>query len=222
MNDSIEENGLVPSLLNFGFIPRFPVTSSSLPSRRDRMEVLSEANKEMSKIVAERRIQAALERKIPLASERIYYPEDKIIIFREESKEWKGPYRVLDFDFKRKVLTVVNTHSKNTERYIGQQVQPYIRKNMENQTIHPDEFFHNPISPFRTKNRPVPPVFHSYLTEVILPGDPCSNYPIFAKEKEKEMGWLIDRGTWKVVLNNEVPADANILCGRFFLTIKDE
>jgi Reverse transcriptase (RNA-dependent DNA polymerase) len=44
----------------------------------------------------------------------------------------------------------------------------------------------------------------------------------FDNAKRKEIQGLIDRGTWKVVTQDSVSNDANILGGRFVLSIKDE
>jgi hypothetical protein len=39
--------------------------------------------------------------------------------------------------------------------------------------------------------------------------------------KQKEIQGLIERGTWKVVLKDEMQENSNITGGRFVLTIKD-
>ena len=56
MNDTIGENGLVPSRLVFGITPRFPIISSDLPTQKERMDILRSAQMEMNAIIAERRI----------------------------------------------------------------------------------------------------------------------------------------------------------------------
>ena len=43
MNDTIGENGLVPSLLVFGIVSRSPIISTEIPSQRERMKILSTA-----------------------------------------------------------------------------------------------------------------------------------------------------------------------------------
>ena len=71
MNDTNSENGLVPSLLVFGIIPRFPIISTHLPTHRERMKALSEAQLEMNSIISERRIAKILHRNIPQATDRV-------------------------------------------------------------------------------------------------------------------------------------------------------
>jgi transposase InsO family protein len=40
MNDTIGESGLVPSLLVFGVVPRFPMLSTDLPNQKERMTAI--------------------------------------------------------------------------------------------------------------------------------------------------------------------------------------
>jgi hypothetical protein len=61
MNDTVGENGLVPSLLVFGVTPRYPALRTDLPNQKERMGVISTAQKEIKTIIAERRITTALE-----------------------------------------------------------------------------------------------------------------------------------------------------------------
>jgi Reverse transcriptase (RNA-dependent DNA polymerase) len=54
---------------------------------------------------------------------------------------------------------------------------------------------------------------------VIGPSDPRA--ALFDAAKQKEIQGLIECGTWKVVLRDEMPENPNIMGGRFVLTIKD-
>jgi hypothetical protein len=53
INDTMGTNGIVPSLLVFGVVPRFPPMSIDLPKQRDRMATLAAAQMEMSATVSE-------------------------------------------------------------------------------------------------------------------------------------------------------------------------
>lgn len=55
INDTMGENGLVPTQLVFGCMPSFPVTRLQTPKQKERMRLLRNARKEMATIVAERR-----------------------------------------------------------------------------------------------------------------------------------------------------------------------
>jgi hypothetical protein len=67
MNDTIGENGLVPSILVFGVAPKYSTLSTKLPNQKERMEVTSAAQQEMNSIIAERRITTALNKNVPSA-----------------------------------------------------------------------------------------------------------------------------------------------------------
>ena len=83
MSETIGENGLIPSLLVFGIIPRFPIISTNLPSQKERMAILAAAQMEMNATVADRRVATALSRNIPPASDRNYNLGDEVLVFSE-------------------------------------------------------------------------------------------------------------------------------------------
>jgi len=60
----------------------------------------------------------------------------------------------------------------------------------------------------------------SYPTEVLLKSDPRSKSPKMSDAIKKEVRGLFERNTFKVILREEVPTDANVLPGRFVLAIK--
>ncbi len=59
-NDTMGPEGLVPSYLVFGCIPRFPSTESTLSTQQQRMDGMQAARLEMAIITAEVRIGKAL------------------------------------------------------------------------------------------------------------------------------------------------------------------
>jgi hypothetical protein len=60
MNGTQGPEGLVPSLLVFGVLPRFPGSNTFLPNQKDRMDALIAARAEMETISAELKIRKAL------------------------------------------------------------------------------------------------------------------------------------------------------------------
>jgi Reverse transcriptase (RNA-dependent DNA polymerase) len=58
-----------------------------------------------------------------------------------------------------------------------------------------------------------------HLSEVIEPSDPRA--ALFDAAKQEEIQGLIECGTWKVVLKDEMPENPNIMGGPLVLTIKD-
>ena len=59
-----------------------------------------------------------------------------------------------------------------------------------------------------------------YLTEIISKGDNRANSKEMTKAKRQEIMSLLERGTFKVILREEIPKDANVLPGRFVLALK--
>lgn len=101
MNDTAAPNGLVPSLLVFGVLPRLPIANHSFPDQVARMNVLQIARKEMETVVAQLRVRQALNSRIPAAANMIINPGDSIYVFRETDRRYHGPHRVLDVQDKQ-------------------------------------------------------------------------------------------------------------------------
>ena len=57
------------------------------------------------------------------------------------------------------------------------------------------------------------------LTEIITRGDPRAYSPEMIAAKKAAIKNLLERGTFKVILKEELPPDGNILPGRFVLSI---
>ena len=64
-NDTLGPEGLVPSYLAFGCIPRFTSTESPLPMQQQRMDAMQSDRREMAIITAELRIRKALSSRVP-------------------------------------------------------------------------------------------------------------------------------------------------------------
>lgn len=59
-----------------------------------------------------------------------------------------------------------------------------------------------------------------YLTEVIRDKDPRSSSKEMPEAKRREIRGLLERGTFKVILREDIPEDGNVLPGRFVPSIK--
>lgn len=60
-----------------------------------------------------------------------------------------------------------------------------------------------------------------YTTKILSPGDPVGDSDQFRQANQLQVESLEDRETWVVVYMRELPTDANIIGGRFVLTIKE-
>ena len=76
INDTMGPEGLVPSLLDFGCVPRLPSGSSELPGQKERMNALQTARREMETITAELRVSKALKSRAPKNADLEQLPRD--------------------------------------------------------------------------------------------------------------------------------------------------
>lgn len=149
MNDTNGENGLVPSLLTFGIIPRFPIISTDLPAQRERMQTLAGAQMEMNAIVSERRTMQVLTKWVPQSVDAVYAVYDKVLVYREIPKKWEGPFVVTKIE--GSIITVKILSGEETN-FSTQQVKLYISPDMTN----PSEFLNDMLSPFRSTSCSIP------------------------------------------------------------------
>jgi hypothetical protein len=125
-NDMIGENGLVPSLLVFGVILRYPALNTELPNQKVRMEVIAAAQMEMNSIIAERNIETALAKNIPSTAEHVYAVGDEVLSFQEKECSWTGPFKVVAIA--DKILTIQSTDGKYKNDFNVQQLKPFVSK----------------------------------------------------------------------------------------------
>jgi hypothetical protein len=85
MNDRMGPECLVPSLLVFGVLPRFPATQTSPPNQNDRMEALSTARSEMETITSELRLAVAMHRNVPPAASLELKVDQPVLVYREKT-----------------------------------------------------------------------------------------------------------------------------------------
>lgn len=86
MIDTINENGLVPTRLVFGVIPRSPIISRGISARKEEMKILTPDQAEMNAIIAERKISIALTRDILPAPNRVYEMGEKVLVYSENEE----------------------------------------------------------------------------------------------------------------------------------------
>ena len=223
MNDTLGPEGLVPSALVFGEFPKV-YTRSETPAQRpmleDRASVALCARKEMERIMAEMRTKRALKHKVPTAADTFYQPGDKVLVWREkivESRigEWLGPFEVLATDEEKKLVYVKDVKIGAARPFNVSQVKRYLTPDMVAHCFMSD--LGDNLRKFGTSANDDSEV---YLTEILNPNDPRSDSIEMGEAKKAEIRSLLERGTFKVILREDIPRDGNVLSGRFVLTIK--
>jgi hypothetical protein len=218
LNDTMGENGLVPSLLIFGIIPRFPILATDLPEQRERMRILAAAQVEYNTVVAERRILEALKSRVSDSADRVYEIGEEVLVWRERPESWTGPYKITSIQ--ENIVTIYHSNSEYEGRYNVANVKPYLREfPSTNANSDFSEIMHQVLQKFISGDgESQSPSYNIHVTEVICNGDPRER--LFDNAKKKKIAGLIRRGTWKVVWKEELEQDANIMSGRFVVSIK--
>lgn len=163
----------------------------------------------MASISARLRVSSALRAKLPPASRYDVNPGDAVFVYKEAEKRWKGPFRVVKVADKQ----VYVDRNGVEAHYSLDHVLPERAVDGEGliRQIH--------VGFASLTSLPPPQVF---LTEVLHPRDSRGRSSQFEEAKLKEIEGLVKRGTYEVVLKEDVPVDANILGGRFVLSIKNK
>lgn len=240
MNDTLGPEGLVPSLLVFGVLPRFPACSTKFPNQVDRMRALAMARAEMETISFEIKLQRALLAKLPPAADFELKVGDKVLVHRENSAISQGPFPVVELDEKQ--VFILDERGK-TKQFNIAQVKPYYENPEEAHLNHFATMLHGFVTEDDTVSTPVhlsemtpglsayqnvdspPPAFVN-VSENITASEPRAKSAQAMEAKRKEIAGLISRDTWKIICERDLSSDANILGGRFanrehVLTLKD-
>lgn len=70
------------------------------------MKIIKTAQAEISSIIAERKVTAELTKNILSAANRNYEPNDDVLIYDDQSQQWKGPY--IEVDCNDRMVTVTD------------------------------------------------------------------------------------------------------------------
>jgi hypothetical protein len=191
MNDTMGPNGLVPSLLVFGMIPRFPIIDANVPDQEQRGLAMQVSREEYQNVVAEMRVKAALLHNVPAAADMQYKEGDLVLAKYENRDTWDGTFEVVAVD--DKILTVRDPNNpkrwKSTgyqQRLNKQQVRPYVNDEGEKPTHLVDPV----LSPLSNDA-----ILSTHLTEILSPTDPRKNDQKVIDAKQKEIAELVERGT---------------------------
>jgi hypothetical protein len=136
------------------------------------MAALAAAQMEMSTIVSENRITAALNHNAPSSVDRTYEFGEEVLVFREQEKNWTGPMVVVLVE--DKIITVKDLESVRVLRFSTQHIKPFLRDSpstdVDEDAI---EITHAMLSRFSsTDAKEKSPSFQVHLSEVIGPSDP--------------------------------------------------
>eukprot|EP00171_Calliarthron_tuberculosum_P007706 IDg7706t1 len=111
LNNSANPEGLVPTLLVFGSIPKLPLGNVSHlpPSQRERFQAMETSRKEMETIVTRQRLALASKKHKGKAMDAFEVcPGSEVLVYREKKKLWEGPFKLAHYDNYKTVFVDIN------------------------------------------------------------------------------------------------------------------
>lgn len=157
VNDTIRENGLIPSRLDFGTLPRFLILNTNLPKQKERLAAVKTALAETNAIVAQRWLPPALQKSVHLATDRVCKIGEDVLIYFETQDKWLGPFKTVHVDGKTIAGEIWEGSFKSFNSF---QVKPFYKNVSQNFHILRSD---NDLSFF---------ILNTFLTEVIVSYDP--------------------------------------------------
>ena len=128
MNDTAGSNGLVPTLLVFGVMPRIPLRKRHLPGMVDRMKAMDAARSEVSKLIARDRLKKAVKSNVPAAADKVIQVGEQVLVYKEKPiNQWIGPFHVRDVNAK----TVFVDMNGGTSQLSIDKVKVYVKPEIE-------------------------------------------------------------------------------------------
>lgn len=145
----------------------------------------------VSTIIAQRRVQAAIDRKTVPAADRVYQIGAEVLVFSEQERNLIRPFVVM-LAYGR-MITMHNKEGTYPQIFNVFKLKLYYCE-------------HSPIIHYRISifSSPLAP----NITEKIKPSYPRASK--FATANRNEIPGLINSGTWKIVTKDEVPDNAKI------------
>lgn len=185
--------GLVPTLLVYGMLPRLPAANSDFPDQQSRMRALEVARREMETIVAKLRITQAMRSRIHAAANYVITPGDLVRVYRETNNQLNGPYKVVKVEGKQIYIDRDGTMAQHNlsqivpERIFTGSDQLLLVRNALRSCKPLCNTPHDTTALCNLPSQSCTPV---YLTETLSIHDPRQHHPYFIAARKKELADL--------------------------------
>jgi hypothetical protein len=146
----------------------------------------------------------------PPASSYIFSPGDQVAVYRERIREFTGPFVVTLSDGKG--IKIELGESTGPRSLNISQIKPWSLQNDAS-------FLPRPRITLISEKDPVPEIATIHWAESIYNSDPLT---ALFDDKMKELFGLIERGTFRLVLQEDIGPNLNFISSRFVLAIKHE
>ena len=229
VNDTIGPEGLCPSMLVFGSLPR-PARNLPSDTQIARAHAIDKAMKEVRKEQAKRRVAFGLKTSGgPLGKEsseslRMLPAGSQVMVYRKDSKKWEGPYTFIHID--NETVTVQLPHGRKIFRsnvvkpFTSPAFEPQSEKNSgegmdhyEDDNYNDDIHMRNDLAQalFTEDNER----FDCFTTKVMHRNEDHT----FQESRRKELSGL-NRNVFEVVDRSSVPKGARIFGTRWIDALK--
>jgi hypothetical protein len=245
INDTAGPDGIVPTLLVYGALPRMSEYDPPSPSVAQRSNALRKAMEEIKSLRASHEVARALNaRNGPSTTDIHELPlNSEVLVWREgntgQPGQWEGPYKLVSMEDESCVLALPhgNTSFRSTS------VKPFLRgdKSLDLDDSSPDPEHNNgdgqgeasmippAVPPKRGRGRPrkTPPEVTVFLQDDEIEAEETgdvylSNDVQYEDSRQAEIEGLLEKGVFAVTLRSEVPEGIRIFNSRFVDEIKNE
>jgi hypothetical protein len=218
INETTGPSGLVLVLLVYGTMPPYKVAGldTRLLPNTERFKALKTARHGYVRIINGLRVQALLKKSVPPAADRKLAVGQLVFVWREKEKRYASPIFNLSADGRQVTLSMDVDHhsgifSSDCIRPAPEMANVFLRSVKSHLSSFSGGDCHRACY---TLYAPV------FVTESVPNTDPRAKEPVFEAAKEKELLGLLKRGTFEIVLREDIPQNATVLKGRFVLVVK--
>jgi hypothetical protein len=203
MNTTQGPEGLMPITLVLGNTPVIPHVDQVPITQAARLRAMHTAKAEYEQLLAERRVETALRKKPPAAADYVFDRGDWVYVYREGTKSWTGPHQVAAID--EKCVYVHLGEQFGPGAFNIAQLKPAISQQSQ---------------PTEDSIFSVPTHWPTLFTKILTAGDDLE--ALFGDAKRAEVLSLIDRGIFRIVVQEEAGDKPKIVPSRSVLVIKEK
>ena len=205
INSTVGPDGLCPQLLVFGVLPKLlTVCPQEYPIQKERFRALQTARDEYERRFSKNLVDRGTKTIPPPAADHKYMPGDFVYVYRDGFKHYTGPHLVASVDGNQVRLYV--GEGTGPRAFNIAQLKPALLARLQSM----DEMITSDnTGPLRV-----------LYTENLSIQDPRSHSTLFDDAKRNEVVGLIGRGIFRIVLQEELGQNPNVIPCLFVLAIK--
>lgn len=225
MNEIAGPDGIVPMLLVYGAMPRCRMAdlATKLQPNSERFRVMQSARWEYTTLINKDRTRRLLRKRVPPAVDRSLVVGEDIYVWREREKKYCGPYPILNISNDGSQVTISTEWGERSEVFSTDCIRPAtdlleVLMDQVSTEFDPHCTWKSCRANYTTSGEDVP----IFVTEAVALTDERANGPQFTEPKKAEIRGPLERGTFLIVLREEVPQNSRVLKGRYVLAIKEQ